>query len=74
MFTPEVAACSEAGLDVEFKTCPLRSGWAEAGMAEDEIALFCEMAAQADYGTLEAAGFSVDIKNWTPGAKKVAVD
>lgn len=69
MFTPEVAACSETGLDVQFKTCPLKSGWLEAGLTQDEIALFCEMAAQADYGTLEAAGFSVQIKTWTPGAE-----
>ena len=37
-------------------------------MEEDDLALFCQMAAQADYGTLEAAGFSVDIKTWTPGS------
>jgi len=69
MFTPDVAACSETGLDVQFKTCPLKSGWLEAGLPEDEIALFCEMAAQADYGTLEAAGFSVQIETWTPGSE-----
>ena len=69
MFTPEVESCSARGLDVQFKTCPLKSSWIEAGMREDEIALFCEMAAQADYGTLEAAGFSVEIKTWTPGAE-----
>lgn len=68
MFTPDVIACSDQGLDVQFKTCPLRTGWLEAGMEEDELALFCQMAAQADYGTLEAAGFSVDIKTWTPGS------
>jgi hypothetical protein len=54
---------------VQFKTCPLRSGWIEAGIAEDEIALFCELAARGDYGTLEAAGFSIEIKTWTPGAE-----
>ena len=69
MFTPDVAACSEKGLDVQFKTCPLKSGWLEAGLAEDDVALFCEMAAQADYGTLEAAGFSVQIETWTPGSE-----
>ena len=68
MFTPDVIACSEQGLDVQFKTCPLKTGWLEAGMAEDDLVLFCEMASQADYGTLEAAGFSVDIETWVPGS------
>jgi L-2-amino-thiazoline-4-carboxylic acid hydrolase len=69
MFTPKVFSCSEQGLDVQFETCPLKTGWVEAGLGENDLALFCDMAAQADYGTLEAAGFSVDIQTWTPGSK-----
>ena len=69
MFTPDVGACSEQGLDVQFKTCPLKNAWLEAGMTEDDLALFCEMASQADYGTLEAAGFAVAIETWTPGSE-----
>jgi hypothetical protein len=69
MFTPNVTACSEQGLDVQFMTCPLKTGWLESGLGQDDVALFCEIAAQADYGTLEAAGFSVDIDTWIPGSK-----
>lgn len=69
MFSPNVMSCSEQGLDVQFATCPLKTGLHEAGLGENETALFCEIAAQADYGTLEEAGFSVDIKTWTPGSE-----
>ncbi|PZF76866.1 hypothetical protein DK847_10390 [Aestuariivirga litoralis] len=67
MFTPDVSACSESELVVQFKTCPLKSGWMESGLSPEEVALFCDMAACADYGTLEAAGFAVTIETWTPG-------
>ena len=67
MFSPDVSTCSDQALVVQFKTCPLKSGWMEAGLSDDEVALFCSMAACADYGTLEAAGFKVDIATWKPG-------
>lgn len=67
MFSPDVRACSDKELDVQFKTCPLKTSWIEAGLPESDVALFCSMAAAADYGTLEAAGFKVDIATWQPG-------
>lgn len=67
MFAPHVFSCSDEGLDVKFENCPLKEAWVEAGMPDDEVSLFCEMAARADYGTLEAAGFAVDIETWLPG-------
>ena len=67
MFSPDVSACSDEQLIVQFKTCPLKSGWIEAGLSDQDVALFCSMAACADYGTLEAAGFKVDIATWKPG-------
>jgi hypothetical protein len=69
MFRPRVDRCDEEGLDVQFEACPLKSAWLEAGMAEADLALFCEMASEADYGTLQAAGFSVAIETWRPGRK-----
>lgn len=63
MFRPRVDRCDEEGLDVQFEACPLKSAWLEAGIAEADVALFCEMASEADYGTLEAAGFSVIIRS-----------
>ena len=67
MFSPDVSKCSDRELDVHFKTCPLKSAWAEAGLADQEVELFCSLASAADYGTLEAAGFNVDITTWKPG-------
>jgi L-2-amino-thiazoline-4-carboxylic acid hydrolase len=67
MFQPRVDRCDDDGLDVQFEACPLKSAWLEAGLAEADVALFCEMASQADWGTLEAAGFSVAIETWKPG-------
>ena len=67
MFRPQVDRCDSSGLDVQFKACPLKSAWLEAGMPESDVALFCELAAEADYGTLEAAGFTVNIETWQPG-------
>jgi hypothetical protein len=67
MFRPRVDRCDDDGLDVQFEACPLKSAWLEAGLAEADVALFCEMASQADCGTLEAAGFSVAIETWKPG-------
>lgn len=67
MFSPRVDRCDAQGLYVQFETCPLKSGWIEAGLSEDEVAMFCSMAACADYGTLEKAGYAVEIETWTPG-------
>ncbi len=38
-----------------------------AGLSDDNVSLFCSMAACADYGALEAARFKVDIATWKPG-------
>lgn len=67
MFSPSVSRCDDKGLDVQFETCPLKSGWIEAGLPDEDVALFCDIAASADYGTLEAAGYAVDIETWSPG-------
>ncbi len=67
LFQPRVDRLDEAGFDVQFEACPLRQRWTEAGLSEGDIALFCRIAAEADYGTLEAAGFDVSIECWKPG-------
>lgn len=67
MFSPDVASCTNSELTVQFRTCPLKTAWVELGLPDEEVALFCDMAACADYGTLEEAGFKVDITTWKPG-------
>jgi hypothetical protein len=67
MFRPRVDRCDESGLDVQFEACPLKTAWLESGMPEEEVEMFCAIAAEADYGTLEAAGFTVEIETWRRG-------
>jgi hypothetical protein len=49
-------------------SCPLKQAWQAAGLPDAEIALLCNVASEADHGTMEAAGFRLDIKTWQPGA------
>ena len=67
MFGARVDRCDGEGLDVQFESCPLQAAWRDAGLAGDEVAELCEIAAQADHGTLETAGFAVAIETWRPG-------
>jgi hypothetical protein len=50
-----------------------QAGELKAQLTSDFLGLsrsfFCEMASQADYGALEAAGFWVTIETWKPGCK-----
>ena len=63
MFRPPVERCDGIGLDVQFEACPLKSAWLEAGMAEGDVALFCEM---------EAAGFQSSSKLGNPVTRAAA--
>ena len=67
MFGARVHRCNPGGLDVQFETCPLKAAWCDAGLPDEEVAQLCDIAAQADYGTLETAGFAVAIETWRPG-------
>jgi hypothetical protein len=68
MFHPRIDRCDNEGLDVTFEACPLKTAWLEAGLPKPDVALFCQMASEADRGTLEAAGFSAEIETWRSGA------
>jgi hypothetical protein len=48
--------------------CPLKQAWQAAGLPDVEIALLCSVASEADRGTMEAAGFQLDIETWLPGS------
>lgn len=68
LFQPRVDRLDRDGFDVQFCGCPLKQRWEETGLADRDIELFCEIAAEADYGTLEAGGFDVSIDLWKPGS------
>ena len=66
-FGARVERCDEGGLDVQFMNCPLKNAWTAADLPDEEVARLCGIAAEADYGTMDAAGFAVDIETWQPG-------
>ena len=68
-FKPRIDRLDAGGFDVQFEACPLKERWIETGMPNDDVEMFCEIAAEADYGTLEAAGFDVSIDLWRSGAR-----
>lgn len=68
LFQPRMDRLDQDGFDVQFEGCPLKQRWIETGHSDADVALFCEIAAEADYGTLEAGGFDVAIDLWKPGA------
>jgi hypothetical protein len=67
MFDPEVLACDERHLEIQLRRCPLKDAWKEAGLADEQVARLCDIAAAVDTGTFEGAGFSFSAETWTPG-------
>jgi hypothetical protein len=67
MFQPAVHRCDSSGIDTQMMRCPLKQAWQAAGLPDAEIALLCNVASEADHGTMEAAGFQLDIETWQPG-------
>jgi hypothetical protein len=67
MFQPAVHRCDASGIDTQMMSCPLKQAWRDAGLPDDEIALLCSVASEADHGTMEAAGFQLEIETWQPG-------
>jgi hypothetical protein len=69
MFGPEVVRCDAEGLDIKLHRCPLKQAWLDAGLAQEEVATLCRIAAQVDRGLFEAAGFRFDADTYQPGAE-----
>jgi hypothetical protein len=67
MFQPRIGVPDQHGVDAHFLSCPLKEAWIAAGLSDGEVAMFCDIASSADYGTLEAAGFAISIETWKPG-------
>ena len=69
MFGPEVVRCDAEGVDIKFHRCPLKQAWLDAGLAPEEVATLCRIAAQVDYGMFEAAGFLFHADTYQPDAE-----
>ena len=67
MFDPEVIRCDKSGLELKMRRCPLKEAWQSAGVSDDELKTLLRCASAMDVGTMEAAGFSLEIKTWQPG-------
>ncbi|MDH4324749.1 MAG: L-2-amino-thiazoline-4-carboxylic acid hydrolase [Betaproteobacteria bacterium] len=69
IFKPEVLKKEPAALEIQLHGCPLKDAWREAGLAEDKVATLCRIAGAVDKGLFEGAGFKIENRTWTPGAK-----
>lgn len=68
MFAPEIVRCDAEGLDIKFHRCPLKEAWLDAGLAQEEVATLCQIAARVDSGMFEAAGFRFHADTYQPEA------
>jgi len=69
LFAPEVLRCDRDHLEMQLHGCPLKDAWREAGLPDDKIATLCRIAGAVDQGLFRGAGFKVENRTWTPGAK-----
>ena len=69
MFGPEVVRCDAEGVDIKFHRCPLKQAWLDAGLAQEEVATLCRIAAQVDSGLFEAAGFRFHADTYQPSGE-----
>ena len=69
MFAPEVVRSDVEGLDIKFHRCPLKQAWLDAGLAQEEVATLCRIAARVDNGMFEAAGFRFHADTYRPGVE-----
>lgn len=69
IFKPQVLKNDAADLEIQLHGCPLKDAWREAGLPEDKVATLCRIAGAVDRGLFEGAGFKLENRTWTPGAK-----
>ena len=69
IFQPEVLKQEAEKLEIQLHGCPLKDAWRETGLSEDKVATLCRIAGAVDKGLFEGAGFRIENRTWTPGAK-----
>jgi hypothetical protein len=69
IFQPEVLKKEAKTLEIQLHGCPLKDAWREAGLPEEKVATLCRIAGAVDKGLFEGAGFRIENRTWTPGAK-----
>ena len=67
MFSPKEIRCDDTGLELRMGTCPLKAAWQSAGVTDEELKTLLTCATTMDVGTMDAAGFDLQISTWQPG-------
>ena len=67
MFSPEEIRCDDVSLELKMRKCPLKEAWQSAGVTDDELKVLLRCASAMDVGSMEAAGFDLQINTWQPG-------
>jgi hypothetical protein len=67
MFDPQEVRCDETGLELKMRKCPLKEAWQDAGVTDDELCTLLHCASAMDVGTMDAAGFALELRTWQPG-------
>ncbi len=61
LFSPQVIRCDGEGFEVKMRKCPLKDAWQEAGITDEELLTLLSCASAIDLGTMEAAGFDLEV-------------
>jgi hypothetical protein len=67
MFSPSQERCDEQCLQIKFMACPLQKAWRNTSVSDDELSTLLYCASALDEGTMDAAGFDLDIQTWKSG-------
>ena len=67
MFHPQEVRCDDKALELKMRKCPLKEAWQSADVTERELSLLLHCASAMDIGTMDEAGFELEIQTWQPG-------
>ena len=67
MFNPEEVRCDDKALELKMWKCPLKEAWQSADVTERELSALLYCASAMDIGTMDEAGFELEIQTWQPG-------
>ncbi len=67
VYSPKITKLSDTCLDIQMMTCPLKESWVEAGCSDKEVQTLLRCATAYDEGVYEAAGFTFELQQWSPG-------
>ena len=67
MFHPQEVRCDDKALELKMRKCPLKEAWQSADVTEQELSALVYCASAMDIGTMDEAGFELEIQTWQPG-------